>query len=204
MRYESLSDCTLAPGDDDPQPCTCCPGAPSAPGDGRLSRAERDRGGLHPTCPRGRGNEGKPADLRSPLRAVQAGIGLVTENRKEEGLVLALSVAKNITLTSIDSVSTLGVVSQGKEQAVVGGKIAELDIKTPSAHQLVRNLSGGNPQKVVLAKWLTVDPELIVLCEPTRGVDVGAKVEIYRRAGNKVSQCRQDTCHHGGQGRRRG
>lgn len=132
--------------------------------------------------------KGKPVDLRSPLRAVQAGIGLVTENRKEEGLVLALSVAKNITLTSIDSVSTLGVVSQGKEQAVVGRKIAELDIKTPSAHQLVRNLSGGNQQKVVLAKWLTVDPELIVLCEPTRGVDVGAKVEIYRLMGLMAAQ----------------
>ncbi|MBC7078068.1 MAG: sugar ABC transporter ATP-binding protein, partial [Synergistales bacterium] len=131
---------------------------------------------------------GKAANLRSPLSAVHAGIGLVTENRKEEGLVLALSVAKNITLSSLDHVSTLGVVSQKKERTVVNEKVAELGIKTPSIHQLVRNLSGGNQQKVVLAKWLTVDPDVIVLCEPTRGIDVGAKVEIYRLMGLMASQ----------------
>ncbi|MGE5586334.1 MAG: sugar ABC transporter ATP-binding protein [Bacillota bacterium] len=130
----------------------------------------------------------KAADLRSPLSAVRAGIGLVTENRKEEGLVLPLSVARNITLGSLDHVSTLGVVSQRKERAVVDEKVAGLGIKTPSIRQLVRNLSGGNQQKVVLAKWLTVDPDVIVLCEPTRGIDVGAKVEIYRLMGLMASQ----------------
>jgi len=131
---------------------------------------------------------GKTADLRSPLAAVRAGIGLVTENRKEEGLVLPLSVAKNITLGSLDLVSRLGVISHAKEKAVVHGKVTELGIKTPSIRQLVRNLSGGNQQKVVLAKWLTVGPDVIILCEPTRGIDVGAKVEIYRLMGLIASQ----------------
>ncbi len=131
---------------------------------------------------------GRAVDLRSPLHAVRSGLGLVTENRKEEGLVLALSVARNITLASIDSVLTMGVISRRREQAVVSRKVAELDIKTPSAHQLVRNLSGGNQQKVVLAKWLAVEPEVIVLCEPTRGIDVGAKVEIYKLMGLMAAQ----------------
>ena len=109
---------------------------------------------------------------------------MVTENRKEEGLVQLLSVSRNITLTVLDSLSHLGVMSPRAEDDIVTSKIDELGIKTPSPNQRVRNLSGGNQQKVVLAKWLAVDPDVMIMCEPTRGIDVGAKAEIYRLIGD--------------------
>jgi ribose transport system ATP-binding protein len=121
--------------------------------------------------------------ISSPAKAVETGIGLVTENRKEEGLVQLLSVSKNITLTVLDAVSRMGVLSSRAEADIVSDKIRDLDIKTPSPKQIVMNLSGGNQQKVVLAKWLAVDPDVMIMCEPTRGIDVGAKAEIYRLIG---------------------
>ena len=127
--------------------------------------------------------KGKPMKISSPAKAVETGIGLVTENRKEEGLVQLLSVSRNITLTVLDAVSRMGVLSSRAEADIVSDKIRDLDIKTPSPKQIVMNLSGGNQQKVVLAKWLAVDPDVMIMCEPTRGIDVGAKAEIYRLIG---------------------
>ncbi|MGB4008438.1 MAG: sugar ABC transporter ATP-binding protein [Bacillota bacterium] len=126
---------------------------------------------------------GRPASLSSPSKAVRSGVGLVTENRNEEGLVQLLSVSKNITITVLDAISRRGVLSSWMEDRIVTEKIEELDIRTPSPKQPVMNLSGGNQQKVVLAKWLAVDPDVMIMCEPTRGIDVGAKAEIYRLIG---------------------
>jgi ribose transport system ATP-binding protein len=105
---------------------------------------------------------------------------MLTEDRKAEGLVLGLSVRENVALTVLDRIAqALGFVPPGKERMLAQGFITSLHIRTPSADQLVVNLSGGNQQKVVLAKWLAVKPKLLIFDEPTRGVDVGAKAEIY-------------------------
>ena len=111
---------------------------------------------------------------------MNAGIALVPENRKEEGLVLINSVGYNLTLTILHELfrgHPLG--NNSREQEEITRHIAELAIKTPSAEQLAENLSGGNQQKIVIAKWLATKPKLLILDEPTRGVDVGARAEIY-------------------------
>ncbi len=123
---------------------------------------------------------GRPVSVTAPAEAIRQGIGLLTENRKEEGLILGLSVAKNVVLASIDTVSRWGIVTARREQAVAREYVRRLQIRTPGVNQKVRFLSGGNQQKVVLAKWLNTAPEIMVLCEPTRGIDVGAKAEIYQ------------------------
>ena len=124
---------------------------------------------------------GRPLSIRTPRDAIQAGIALVTEDRKESGLVLSLTVKENTSLASLQSLSSrLGVIHEGREEAVAQDYIRELRTKTPSSASIVNNLSGGNQQKVVLAKWLTTRPNVLILDEPTRGIDVGAKVEIYQ------------------------
>lgn len=124
--------------------------------------------------------DGKAANIRSVRQAMQNGIALVPENRKEEGLVLVNSVGYNLTLTVLHEIfrgRPLGNLA--KETATITRYIKELAIKTPSAEQLADNLSGGNQQKIVIAKWLATKPKLLILDEPTRGVDVGARAEIY-------------------------
>lgn len=123
---------------------------------------------------------GQEVRIGSPREAIARGFGWVTENRKEEGLVLVMSVARNTTLASLDQVSNAGFVSDRSERTVVDRFIQALGIKTPSVDQKVMYLSGGNQQKVVLAKWLMTSPDIIIFSEPTRGIDVGAKAEIYR------------------------
>ena len=123
---------------------------------------------------------GKPIKIDSPQKAVQNGIGLVPEDRKTQGLVLILSVAENIELSSLDSVSRAGWIDDKRERSLVSEYIRSLHIKTPSAQQIVGALSGGNQQKVVLARCLATRPRLLILDEPTRGVDVNAKAEIHR------------------------
>jgi ABC-type sugar transport system ATPase subunit len=124
--------------------------------------------------------EGRIVRITSPRDAVRNGIAMLTEDRKAEGLVLGLSVRENVALTVLDRIAqALGFVPPGKERMLAQGFITSLHIRTPSADQLVVNLSGGNQQKVVLAKWLAVKPKLLIFDEPTRGVDVGAKAEIY-------------------------
>jgi galactofuranose transport system ATP-binding protein len=123
---------------------------------------------------------GRRRRIRSPRDAVRAGMGLVSEDRKVEGIVPALSVRDNILLAALPLFTRLGVLDPGRQRAAVDEMIRRLDIRTPSPTTPVRNLSGGNQQKVILARWLCRHPRLLILDEPTRGIDVGAKAEIQR------------------------
>lgn len=124
--------------------------------------------------------EGKEIVTNSPVDAAAYQIGFVSEDRKEEGVFLPLSIRRNISVTSFDSISSrLGFINVEKEYKKVLGLIEKLNIKTPNSEVNVKNLSGGNQQKVALAKWLSIDSKVIFIDEPTRGVDVGAKIEIY-------------------------
>jgi ribose transport system ATP-binding protein len=122
---------------------------------------------------------GVPRKIRSPREAIRCGIGFLTEDRKREGLVLGRSVRDNIALPLLHTLSDLGVVRTRREQAVADTFVRDLRIRTPSLGQLALNLSGGNQQKIVLAKWLACRTQILFLDEPTRGIDVGAKQEIY-------------------------
>ena len=123
--------------------------------------------------------DGKTCNIRSPKDAIAAGIGYVTEDRKGEGLVLKLDVGENITLAALDMFRSGIHLNLGNEKNVVKEYVQKLNIKTPSIFQKVENLSGGNEQKVVLAKWLLSKCKVLILDEPTRGIDVGAKIEVY-------------------------
>jgi ABC-type sugar transport system ATPase subunit len=124
--------------------------------------------------------DGVPTIIRSPRDAIAAGIGFVTEDRKREGLVPGRSVRDNIALPILSTLASHGVVRQRAEQTTAERAVRELRIKTPSVLQLVQHLSGGNQQKTVLAKWLATGANILLLDEPTRGVDVGSKQEIYQ------------------------
>ncbi len=124
--------------------------------------------------------EGRPLSIAHPKDAIKAGIALVTEDRKLLGLVGGMSVRENATLAILDNLRRNLVVDRLEENKVVAEMIGALRIKTASQEVPVKNLSGGNQQKVVLAKWLLAKPKVLILDEPTRGVDVGAKVEIYQ------------------------
>ncbi|WP_042462224.1 sugar ABC transporter ATP-binding protein [Neobacillus dielmonensis] len=124
--------------------------------------------------------KGKQVKIKSPADAINLGISLVSEDRKRFGLVLPLSVRENMTLPNLHLISGFSqLVSKRKEKNIVNEMIQELSIKTPTGEQLVKNLSGGNQQKIVIAKSLLRDPDVIILDEPTRGIDIGAKSEIY-------------------------
>ena len=123
--------------------------------------------------------DGQPLPKRGPHESIADGLALVTEDRKNQGLVLGMSVRENVTLPHLELFSHLGRVDRGREARAVGKLADELHIRTPTLEQLVRNLSGGNQQKVVLAKWLLKSAKVICFDEPTRGIDVGAKAEIY-------------------------
>jgi ribose transport system ATP-binding protein len=123
--------------------------------------------------------DGRTLHLRGPHDAIVAGLALVTEDRKAQGLVLGMSVRENVTLPHLDVFTHGGRVDRREESTAVAKLAAELRIRTPSIEQLVRNLSGGNQQKVVLAKWLLEKAKVICFDEPTRGIDIGAKAEIY-------------------------
>ena len=122
---------------------------------------------------------GKPVDTSRIDRAVAHGLAYVTEDRKALGLVLDDSVAQNVTLANLPAISRAGVIDAEREFAVAGDYRRKLSIRCAGVAQPVVNLSGGNQQKVVLAKWLFAEPEVLILDEPTRGIDVGAKFEIY-------------------------
>jgi ribose transport system ATP-binding protein len=124
--------------------------------------------------------EGKPVHLRSPSEAVKAGIAFLTEDRKRDGLVLSCSIRDNAGLATMNLTSRLGVLNVRKRDADVQAKVSELSIHPTQIKRLVRQLSGGNQQKVILAKWLLSQARVLILDEPTRGVDVATKVEIYR------------------------
>jgi len=123
---------------------------------------------------------GKKVNIRKPDDAVKHGIGFITEDRKDEGLVLDFSVRENMALTNLFSFSSKGFISAKKELDFVDTLTKRLQIKTHTTETPARNLSGGNQQKVVIAKWIGIGPSVLILDEPTRGVDVGAKREIYQ------------------------
>ncbi len=122
---------------------------------------------------------GKVVDVSTVTKAIAAGISYVTEDRKALGLILEEPVARNITLANLAGVAMRGVLDKRRESQVAEDYRKQLAIRTPSVLQKVVNLSGGNQQKVVLSKWLFTDPQVLILDEPTRGIDVGAKFEIY-------------------------
>jgi ABC-type sugar transport system ATPase subunit len=123
--------------------------------------------------------DGKPVHLTSPAKALRVGIGFVPEDRKQHGLILPQTVQRNIMLPNLDSLSIASIVRRGQAQKQSKDFVERLNIRTPSLSQLVGHLSGGNQQKVVLAKWLASNPKILILDEPTRGIDVGAKAEVY-------------------------
>ncbi|MDZ7599903.1 MAG: sugar ABC transporter ATP-binding protein, partial [Hoeflea sp.] len=123
--------------------------------------------------------DGAPVDVSTVDRAIASGLAYVTEDRKKLGLVLDETIQRNITLANLPKVSSYGVISEAQEIRVAEGYRAAINIRTPGVFQRVVNLSGGNQQKVVLSKWLFADPKVLILDEPTRGIDVGAKYEIY-------------------------
>ena len=123
---------------------------------------------------------GAPLALGDPSVAIAAGLALVPEDRKDQGLILEMGVRENTTLATIEADSKRGFIDAELEEAHTSAAIRRLAIKTPSAEQEVRLLSGGNQQKVVLGRWLATDPKVLLMDEPTRGVDVGAKQEIYQ------------------------
>ncbi|HEV2765113.1 MAG TPA: sugar ABC transporter ATP-binding protein [Pyrinomonadaceae bacterium] len=122
--------------------------------------------------------EGRPLRLRSPADAIEAGLAFLSEDRKAEGIIPELSVRENLTLAALPALSSLGVVSRAKQNELVERFMKRLGIKAASADQKIRELSGGNQQKVLLARWLCKNPKFLILDEPTRGIDIGAKGEI--------------------------
>ncbi|MCP3387810.1 sugar ABC transporter ATP-binding protein [Bradyrhizobium sp. CCGB12] len=122
----------------------------------------------------------RPVRMREPRDAIAAGIGLVPEDRKQEALLLVRSVRENASLVVPDKVSRFGIFNRRRETAIATDLVQRLRIKTPSVEQAVGKLSGGNQQKVVFARWLAREPKVLILDEPTRGIDIGAKAEIYR------------------------
>jgi len=122
---------------------------------------------------------GKPADVASVSAAVEAGLAYVTEDRKALGLILDETIQRNITLSNLPKVAKGQILQDAQETRIAEKYRAALNIRTPGVFQTVGNLSGGNQQKVVLSKWLFAEPDVLILDEPTRGIDVGAKFEIY-------------------------
>jgi len=123
--------------------------------------------------------EGKPINIRSPRDAKDAGLGFIPEDRKLQGLVLPFSVESNISMASIQKFSKFGFIRRSIEKGIAARQVKALAVKTPSNRVPVRNLSGGNQQKCIVARWMEISPRIFIMDEPTRGIDVGAKYEIY-------------------------
>ena len=125
---------------------------------------------------------GQQVDIRTPADAINHGIALLTEDRKALGLFLGQSVRFNTTISSLETISTqlTGVINAAKERELVAKYVKQLGVKTHSIETIIGTLSGGNQQKVILGKWLNATPKIFILDEPTRGIDIGAKVEIYK------------------------
>jgi ribose transport system ATP-binding protein len=131
---------------------------------------------------------GKPVTIRSPHDAIANGMGFVTEDRKAQGLVLQMSVRENFSLTHLETYSPFQFLRRAKEDEACKQFIRALSVKTPSIEQKVINLSGGNQQKVVLAKWVARNPRVLIVDEPTRGIDIGAKAEVHALLARLASQ----------------
>jgi putative multiple sugar transport system ATP-binding protein len=131
---------------------------------------------------------GKKQTLKNAKAAIKAGLAYVTEDRKGNGLILSNPIRVNTTLANMAGVCDKGVIDYDKEYAVAEDYRQKLRTKCPTVEQNVGNLSGGNQQKVLLAKWMFTDPDVLILDEPTRGIDVGAKYEIYCIINDLVAQ----------------
>jgi ribose transport system ATP-binding protein len=129
---------------------------------------------------------GKETAVKSPQTAIRSGMGLLPEDRKQQGLVLLLSVLHNMSMASLDKLTSRLLLRLGDERKQADGFVEKLRIATPSVNQQVQFLSGGNQQKVVLAKWLASQSKILIFDEPTRGIDVGAKVEVYNLMNSLV------------------
>jgi ribose transport system ATP-binding protein len=123
---------------------------------------------------------GREVRFAEPEDAIRAGVGFCSEDRKREGIVPAMSVRENMTLALLPALSRSGVVDVARQREIVNRFIADIGIKCASPDQPIRELSGGNQQKVLLARWLCMDPQVLIFDEPTRGIDVGAKAEIQK------------------------
>jgi len=122
--------------------------------------------------------DGKPLNPREPIDAIQRGVGFSSEDRKLEGIVPEMSVSENMTLALMPQLSKAGIIDEARQHEIVERFIQRLGVKCSGPDQKIRELSGGNQQKVLLARWLAMNPKLVILDEPTRGIDVGAKAEI--------------------------
>ncbi len=131
---------------------------------------------------------GEPVDIRTPSDAIGRKLALLTEDRKAQGLLLEQSVSNNIVLASLKRIQRHGVLDENKQYLAAQKYAEDIRIKISSVQTQAKNLSGGNQQKVVLAKWLMTEPEILILDEPTRGIDVGAKFEIYNLMLELVEQ----------------
>jgi putative multiple sugar transport system ATP-binding protein len=131
---------------------------------------------------------GRKVELDTTRATIRAGLGYISEDRKNLGLILIQDIKTNISSSSLQKISRLGIVNSQKEIEKAEKYREELRIKTPSIHQLTRNLSGGNQQKVVVSRTLMADPDIFIVDEPTRGIDIGAKSEIYAILNNLVKQ----------------
>jgi ribose transport system ATP-binding protein len=132
--------------------------------------------------------DGQRVRVSSPGAAIRLGMGLVPEDRKQQGLFMNMAVRANIVISALNRVTNWGFVNTARASELAGTFVERLDIRTPNLRQRVRNLSGGNQQKVIIARWLTLKPQVLILDEPTRGIDVGAKAEIHAL----MSQLAQD------------
>jgi ABC-type sugar transport system ATPase subunit len=131
---------------------------------------------------------GTPVDIRSPAQAQRAGIAYVPEDRKSDGIVPEMSVRENVTLTILRRISRMGRIRRSADRSVTARFVKQLSISPPDSERRINLLSGGNQQKAVIAKWLAANPSVLILDEPTRGVDVGAKAEIHNIIGELVAK----------------
>ena len=131
---------------------------------------------------------GKKVDIKKPEDAIDNSIGMITEDRRGTGILGCLSINDNTAIASYKNYTNAGVIDQKKVDAVVKDSIQKLNIKTPSGKTLIQSLSGGNQQKVIIARWLANNPDILIMDEPTRGIDVGAKYEIYQIMIDLVKQ----------------
>ena len=131
---------------------------------------------------------GETLNIRSPGEAIAKGIAYLPEDRQSQGGILSASIGENIVLPCLSGISHRGFVNRRDEQALATRFIGELQIKTSSASQLLEELSGGNQQKVIIAKWLATNPQVMIMDEPTKGIDIGAKTAVYRLMGELVAK----------------
>jgi ABC-type sugar transport system ATPase subunit len=132
--------------------------------------------------------DGKQATVRDPRQAMALGLAYVPEDRQRQGLVLPMKVRDNISMAVLETLTRLGFVNARSEESIARSYVDRLAIRTPSIQQLAMNLSGGNQQKIVVSKWLASKPKVLILDEPTRGIDVGAKAEIHRLMSQLAQQ----------------